>query len=108
VHPKAGADSILEGIEDIGAGHDDREGTQRVLDLHGALVAGEDLWKPPVGLRRLVEIAAMELDAAGAEPGLHLLLADPPDTAASPSIVNDLARSFAAARAIAGERSDQS
>jgi len=35
-----------------GAGNDDREGTQRVLHRHGALVAGEDLWKPPVGLRR--------------------------------------------------------
>ncbi len=38
--PRAGAAPILQGIEDIGAGHDDREGPQRVLDLHRSLVAG--------------------------------------------------------------------
>src|SRR5262249_3209985 len=42
-----------------------------------ALVAGQDLGKPPVGLRGLVEIAAMECDATSAEPGLHLRVADP-------------------------------
>jgi hypothetical protein len=47
--PSRHARSILEGIEDVGPGHHHRERPQRVLDLHRALMAGEDFEKPPIG-----------------------------------------------------------
>src|ERR1700730_4479926 len=68
--------SVLERIEDVGARHGDRERAQAVLDLHRAVVTGEHLRQAPIGLRRLIEIAAEQHYAALAQPRLHLVGAD--------------------------------
>ena len=67
-----------ERIEHVGAGHHDREGSQCVLDLDRAVVAGEHVGRAAIGLRGLVEIGAVEKNSAGAQPGLHLLRSDLP------------------------------
>ena len=58
--PSRHAGSILEGIEDVGPGHHHRERPQRVLDLHCALMAGEDFGKPAIGLRGFIEVGALK------------------------------------------------